>query len=383
MSKPFFQKRIVILQCICMLAVSWFTGEMYFTFFASDKVITPAELSRRSLQMEPAVFAQHVFARKEQLYTDNQWGIKGKGYFKRYINEHGYRGKNFSIQKPQGITRIIFYGGSHVFDMFSNLNEDWPHLVENELHHKGNTDIEIINAGIPGHKSIDSLGRLITEGHHFQADYVILCNSYNDFKYFASNEPLLREMVPYTKKSNPMLNYHGKFDKFLSDHSYVYTFIRQEYYQRTFDVGTEGAKRQKHKYYYATNISQKGLNQFKLNVELFVDAARNIGATPILMTQARFLTNENMNSKTPKLTPLKKIFNSNEFVAKSFDAADIVIRNVASSKNALLIDASKEFSGNEELFVDHIHLSQKGSVQLAAFVSEYLKNELTYKNTIF
>lgn len=44
---------------------------------------------------------------------------------------------------------------------------------------------------------------------------------------------------------------------------------------------------------FASTISELGLKQYRLNMETFVDIARNIGAEPILMIEARLVTPDN------------------------------------------------------------------------------------------
>ena len=52
-------------------------------------------------------------------------------------------------------------------------------VSEGKGHH-----VEVINAGIPGHTSGDSLGRLYTEIWQWKPDYVIMYEAWNDIKYF-------------------------------------------------------------------------------------------------------------------------------------------------------------------------------------------------------
>ena len=59
------------------------------------------------------------------------------------------------------------------------------------------TPLKSINAGIPGHSSAESVGRLFAEGHAFSPDFVLLYNTWNDLKFFQLEETHLRLLRPY------------------------------------------------------------------------------------------------------------------------------------------------------------------------------------------
>jgi len=103
------------------------------------------------------------------------------------INEKGYRGHNFETKKPDGVIRIMVYGGSAAFDTMVSDGKDWPSQVEAKLRESGFPQVEVVNAGIMGHTSLESVARLFTEGFVFQPDYVVIYNGWNDIKYLNSH----------------------------------------------------------------------------------------------------------------------------------------------------------------------------------------------------
>lgn len=106
--------------------------------------------------------------------------------------------------------------------------KDWPHRIEQSLHEDGFANVEVINAGIPGHTSFDSMGGLFAEGHHFKPDYVILYSTWNDIKRFSSDKFLLREMKCYQATDDPFLYYQNRFDQLLGENSLLYALIRYD-----------------------------------------------------------------------------------------------------------------------------------------------------------
>lgn len=152
---------IVIAGCFAMV---FGIGELGVRLFVKNGDITPAILQSRSVQYDPAIFARYVF-KQEARTVEHIFGSK-KGVVWE-INQQGYRGHNFETKKPDGVIRIVVYGGSAVFDMMVSEGKDWPHQVERKLRESGFPNVEIINAGIMGHTALESVGRLFTEGFVF------------------------------------------------------------------------------------------------------------------------------------------------------------------------------------------------------------------------
>ncbi len=201
-----FKKKIsftlILMLAAALLALA--ISELYVRRTSKLGYVTPEILKDRSVQYSPSLFARHVFPQKD-LRAYGGEGLNGSIVY--HINEKGYRGHNFEVNKPAGRVRIIFYGGSSVFDIWMPEDEDWPHKVERILNEDGFPQIEVINAGVPGHASFDCFGRLWSEGHIFRPDYVVFCGAWNDIKkHFRSAEPLLRQMHPFVEDSDPRLN---------------------------------------------------------------------------------------------------------------------------------------------------------------------------------
>ena len=161
--------------------------------------------------------------------------------------------------------------------------QDWPDQVQLNLINSGYTNVEVINAGIPGHATFDAVGRLYSEIWMFKPDLVILDECWNDIKYFTELSPtqsLLRNYTPYDPVKDPRVNCLNVVDCLLTN-SQLYLRLRSRYWDWKLNTGPEGAIDNQLR---LTSFSELGLEQYKLNLELFVDITRNIGATPILFT---------------------------------------------------------------------------------------------------
>ena len=93
------------------------------------------------------------------------------------INSYNLRGKKISKIKEK--KRIICLGGSQTFGWGVNDEETYPYLLEQKFK-KQNKNIEVINAGIPGHSSYQ--GRIIIEKiiKKIKPDYVTIMFGWND-----------------------------------------------------------------------------------------------------------------------------------------------------------------------------------------------------------
>lgn len=317
---------------------------------------TPESLREQYLQYDGSIFSQSVMAQRKSLTPG--WGVTYE------INEMGYRGPSFSAVKQAGMTRIVFLGGSSVFDSQADRGQDWPHLVEKKLRASGFPDIECINAGTPGHTTFDAVGRLYSEIHTFDPDYVVLSCEWNDIKYFTSNLTLLRDYKPL--RTDYRFNYFNEFDQVMCEVSQLYVKLRNRYILAGINVGYEGQIIEGE---LSSDFNLEKLEQYRLNLQLFVDCARNIGAVPILMTEVRLPNRQNTEQEKQKIN-LSWTYLTHEGICLAFDACDMTIKDVASEKEVALIDASSSLSGRSELMVDHVHLLNQGSKLLADIVAE-------------
>ncbi len=355
------QRAIPLVMVFVAFLAALVAAEIYARYFSHSGYFTPEIVRERSLEYDPAVFARHVFARVEKTVTDAQGAEQ-----QYYINEKGYRGHNFDFEKAPGTTRIIFYGGSSVFDL-KCYDDDWPHRVESLLRVSGFPQVEVINAGIPQHASFDAFGRFFAEGHLLDPDYVVLYDAWNDIKNFRSTEPLLRTVRPYAEEADPRLTYRNVLDRTLCELSQVYVRLRLRYYDWRLRVGEEGQQPEGD---YASEVGEMGPTQYRVNAEMFVDLARNIGAVPVLMTEARLVSPDNTPAQRERITYGYQLL-THDALCRAFQRCDDIIRSVAKEKGAYLIDASVPLTGRDDLFADHVHFTEEGSKQAAQLVADH------------
>lgn len=361
-----------LLGVITFVAITVICGEIFVRLFFP--YYTPDTVKKHSLPYVSAVYASSMFVPvndRIEMTLVNAMGAKT--YF---INEHGSRGTSFKLPKPPGVRRIVVLGGSTVFDLNADEGFDWPHLVEKLLKEKGHNEVEVINAGIPGHTSSDSLGRLYTEIWQWEPDYLMIYETWNDIKYFNSlsyDTPLIRLVKPSNPNADPFKTYQGTMDYLLS-YSQLYMRIRTRYFAWKHPVGSEGRFKEEIR----DNVGDLGLAQFRLNLETFIDVSRNIHAVPILLTQATLVSPTN-TAEDRKRIVYRYVGLSHEGILQAYEKCRQIILGVAREKKADVLDLLPQLQGKSELFQDHDHTTPRGSEEVAKRVANFLDPLLLLK----
>lgn len=336
---------------------------------------TPRTLREHSVQYRPSVYARSLLPAVPQHIRARDYTIT--------INSKGYRGPEFATGKPPGTIRIMAYGGSSVFDGEVGDGLDWPALLQARLREMGLDNVEVINAGIPAHGSADSYNRLLLEGHYFSPDYVLAYYGWNDIKEFQESEPMTRTFLPLLP--DPLLYYHNALDEFLSETSQVYVRLRQKYWFWRLGVNSEGATKQwrhdlsnwelhpilespsKNKYgFYDTSVEQ-----FRLNIETFIDVARTVGAEPILVQEARLVAADNDAAQLKEIR-YGYVGLDHAGLVEAYRRIDEVVEEVAREKGVLYIPTVAGTPRDLDHFFDHVHLRAGGTRAVAATIARPL-----------
>lgn len=368
-------RRFNLLALVLAIVVTLLFGELLVRLLF--RYNTPDTIRENSLQYLPTIFARHRLAPEQRLAVDEAWGLRAgqEGTGRTIvINRRGYRGEDFTPVKAPGSCRVVVVGGSAVFDIGADAGEDWPHLLEGELRRAGHDEVEVINAGVPGHASFDALGRLYSELWTFEPDFLLLYTAWNDVKYFthlSRDAPLLTLYTPHDERADPFRYYRGPVDRFLA-HSQLYVKLRNQYYVWKVGVGSEGRMEPASP---ADSYDPLALRQYRLNLELFVDAARNVGAVPVLMTQATLIGADTAEEDRERIAYGYQGLTHRALV-RALDDCHRTVREVAAAKGVPVIDTAARLAGRSELFADHVHTTAEGSRTLARTVAELLEPHL-------
>lgn len=358
--KPKRTSRYLLLAVVLYTAI---TAEIIFHIYPR---LSTAERLSRSVAYTPSPYSVHRLADFEQTPLD----ASGKVMF---TIRGGYRGDVFAEEKNDGELRIVFLGGSFVFDPESYGEDDWPRRIESIVHKAGYEEVRILNAGVPGHTTFDSIARLLAEIHAYKPDMVVLCHAWNDMKYFNRitvkqsplrvNRPLLRET-------------HGKFPPSLAtrlaDRIHLVRLIKALPTMFRGRLHDEGLIPETD---LLDEVSELGIDQFRLNLRTFADVCRNIGARPVLLVQPSLVTLDN-ESEVRERVAYHWVAMTHRAVFEAFLECRKAMHGTAGEKSCAVWDFTGNFEGDTAYFVDHVHLSRDGSSAFARLIADSLIPEL-------
>jgi len=99
-----------------------------------------------------------------------------------YHNSRGYRGDEITVPKPEGTYRILALGGSTTYGTAVDKPSDtYPAQLEAILQEEyGHTNVEVINGGVSGYTSWETVGNLAYRGLDIEPDFIIVYQNTND-----------------------------------------------------------------------------------------------------------------------------------------------------------------------------------------------------------
>ncbi len=133
------------------------------------------------------------------------------------INSHGMRDREYPVDKPQGVTRIVVLGDSVAFGWGVKAEDTFPKQLELILNQGGPGRYEVLNTGTRGYNTYQELQLLKEVGLRFHPDVVILAYVNNDA------EPLEKQAGLISGKHLWLI----RLKDFVKEHSYLYAFFRK------------------------------------------------------------------------------------------------------------------------------------------------------------
>ncbi|MEM8883785.1 MAG: hypothetical protein AAGD14_06950, partial [Planctomycetota bacterium] len=194
---------------------------------------------------------------------------------------------------------------------------------------------------------------------------VVVVNGWNDLKYFPdlSVENTYRDIVR-PRATDWRLEPAG-LDSLLCLSS-IYRAVRTRLIWTVF--GAEGRKLRA----LDRTVRDEGLRQYESNLQAICDFGRQHGIRVVLCKQARLPTRA-LPEELRGRTTYGWIGLDHARLVSAFERLDSIIDQVAGRNGCAVIDMSSRFSGEGDVFKDHIHFTPAGSEAVAAFLAERLR----------
>jgi lysophospholipase L1-like esterase len=311
--------------------------------------------------------------------------------YRKASNQHnslGFRGEEFPLTKLPEEWRIVCVGGSTTYGSFTNgiANEDYrssyPYLLQQSLHRKGFTQVRVINAGVGGWRSWESLINFQFRLLPLNPDLVIIYEGVNDInarmvwppeEYQADNSgavspkfsrvfmPPLWEYSTFLRSAMlyfGVINPHASLPRLLNpgntDHYFGDLFLQQ----KRDGVYPDGI--------FKTVPAMTMLDNnkpvfFERNVASMIDIAQANHIKVIISTIA--FDAEDF--------PDYPSTSSAEFV-RSYEEHNAILQQLATRKDTGFIDTNLFLQKNKTLFADGHHFTAAGAASMADNLAGYI-----------
>ncbi len=120
------------------------------------------------------------------------------------LNQQGFRGKDFSNEKPAGVFRIACLGDSVTFGTAAAA---YPELLEQILNGPGGKIFQVYNFGVPGYSSEQGKNLLRKVMRDYHPDLVIILYGWNDHwraRGFSDSEQKIKSEIWLTRIRDPV-----------------------------------------------------------------------------------------------------------------------------------------------------------------------------------
>jgi lysophospholipase L1-like esterase len=292
------------------------------------------------------------------------------------INALGFRSPDFAFTKPPKTCRIVCVGGSVVYDTRVTLAESWPMQLQSRLQrHAGSPKVEVINAGIPGRTSADSVVNVSLRVLPLNPDLVIVLHGVNDQK--PNRYPGFKH--DYSHWYVPPMPPHQLILHKIANRSLLASHVRNRSRLLLNPDWHENWRGEDLERF--DSVAPEGLMAYRRNIESIIAMCRMQGVEVLLATAANSL-HEN-GDWTPALGTRNPLVFYHENLTESgilqaFHAYNTQMREAASAHQCVLVDLDADLPTGATIFQDDVHFTPTGSRTVAEQFATAIIEELPH-----
>ena len=276
---------------------------------------------------------------------------------------------------------LFFLGGSTVACIYVDEESRFPYLVGNLLAQKTGKKITSINSGVGGNNSLHSLDILLNKIIPLRPDVVVMMHNINDLV------ALIYDRTYWSKNPTRAAIVNFSFYKNLTGLKALTTLARDLYIPNlhaatrilSHKIFGKKVKEQDDEFAYIrgkklTVDAAAILDEFKMNLNTFINLCRARRITPVLMTQF----NRYRPNPDPKVLKAMQGFQSDSGIPVSefielYARFNQAIREVGQANGVLVIDLAALIPQDKQYMYDVVHLNTRGSRLAARLISERLQ----------
>lgn len=314
-------------------------------------------LSSRRLES----FREHVDSGVRGMFTPKAfvgYALQGEG-----SNAEGFSDKDWSTARTQGVIRVVCLGGSTTQDGRKvERSNTYASYLSRMLSRRLEAEVEVLNFGVNGWTSAESLVNYALVVSHYQPDVVVFHHAVNDVwprLYPDYRADYSHYRVPWEDAEL------SAWDKRLIGWSDLWAAIRIQD-QDLVGIRERVIRREAGQAIAADEeLTPETLVGYDGNLRRLCRLVLADGGTPVLMTMPFNPEAGGLDSKWL------------EVLGAGTAVHNQLMREVAMEEGALLADASLEFSSDPgehaELFADYVHLKPAGNRVKALLIADALQ----------
>ena len=359
---------------------SWFkknpskTLFLFFIFviiclaFITEKILVLKTKTARSGIFRYIRLREHEPSRREFLTPDNNYNLPSKKYLFR-TDKNGFILPSKIHDNPD--ISIVFLGGSGVECAYVDEESRFPYLVGRLIENNIGIKVNSYNSGVGGNNSLHSLDILLNKLIPMNPDVAVMMHNFNDLNILLVvgdywNEHTCRSPIAELKllsvdtlkiiKNSTFPNLYREINKI---------FIRDKLSPDEFQ-SRRGQK---------ININKTILiNEFKMNLQMFINICRTRDIIPILMTMPSRLKHNPDATIINLMKTMEKDYGIGyEAYKEIFDLFNESIREVGAKNNVLVIDLAKKIPQEKEYMYDIMHFNTNGSKYAAIIIDKSME----------
>ena len=164
---------VVLLGILLALGLGELAARAWLAWFAG-----PADVQRYALLDEVPASMRRYAPHPYLAYVNNPGFQRGGTRH----DSRGFRGPGVAVPKPEGTFRIVCLGGSTTYTSFVSADaETYPAQLQRILRQEhGRAAVEVVNAGVGGYNSWETLVNLAFRGLDLEPDLVIVYHGTNE-----------------------------------------------------------------------------------------------------------------------------------------------------------------------------------------------------------
>ena len=330
-------------------------ARIWLSYFASRQQTLNYELYTH---IDPRYFRFTPHPYLDYVLTPNfrdEWGTSH--------NSLGFRGAEFPRNKPPGEFRIVALGGSTTYDEDLPDNQTHTYYLEDILRHRyGYSNIRVINAGVPGYNSWESLVNLEFRVLDISPDLILHYDNNNDVHARLVNPSIYKgdDSAKRMAWSAPavawwewsaiarILSRYLHYTRQMGIEDFVYT--DQPMFVMNYDqkIGGDPMK----------VLDQNPPVYFERNTRNMLAIERAHGITPVLITW--------------QWSPHFGDYTATRHYQKAYAQHNEVYKRLAAFYDVPLFDMEAVMPQDKEYYEDGRHSNPKGTRKRAELIAEFL-----------